>query len=496
MLRVFFELPKLGGVLEDRSGFDQFAHFVETQVGIHLTQEKWNLVQTRLGKRLQTTQAHTFERYLKLIQENPIEMQFCIESLTTHKTEWFREMPHFRWLKRRLEEHLHNREPIQIWSAACSTGPEVYSIMFLCLKVGLDPSQFRILGTDLSERAIQEAVEIPEGEHFLYHWQKLKQSRPSDSQMDEKVTRALSESIKFRNFNLVSDELPAQLRFDVIFLRNVMIYFTRDRMRDVCRKLSRSLRENGRFILGLSESLNQMVPELVTEGSSIYRLKAQQQEGDSEPVQIRPQRLPKGRRKSVRSFKVSDFDLVAIGSSTGGTEVVKYLLQKLPKEFPPIVVVQHMPGDFTAAFATRLNQQTGRPTIEVQKPTLLKWGHAYIAAGGTQLEVKKRGTSLFVVPNDGPPVNRFKPSVSCLFGSMGNLMIASRSVAIILTGMGSDGTREMLRLRQMGAFTLGQSESSCAVYGMPRAAAELGALEVQASPNEMVAIFNPLLKSA
>jgi len=475
--------------LETNLGFDEFSKWFESEVGIHLTLEKWNLVQTRIGNRLRERDAQNFKNYLQILKNDPEEMKICIESLTTHKTEWFREMVHFRWLKTVLQNKLSNQERVQIWSAACSTGPEIYSIMFLCLRVGLDPSQFRILGTDLSERAIQEASGIPEGDHFAHHWQKLKQISPPNWKVDELVRRALRESIKIRQFNLVSDQLPERVLFDAIFLRNVMIYFTRERMVEVCQKLTRHLQPNGHLVLGLSESLNQMIPELVTEGNSIYRREGGLISESSVEVEAPQKSEVHRRRKKPAHIEIKDFDLVAIGSSTGGTEIVKLLLEGFPKDCPPIVVVQHMPGNFTEAFANRLQQQTGRPTVELRTPSELMWGHAYIAAGGTHLTVEKRGTSFFGVPMDGPPVNRFKPSVSQLFDSMDDLMIASRSIAIMLTGMGSDGAREMLRLRELGALTLGQSEESCAVYGMPRAAADLGALQIQTSPEEMVEIF-------
>ncbi|MAV91668.1 MAG: hypothetical protein CL676_09605 [Bdellovibrionaceae bacterium] len=193
-------------------------------------------------------------------------------------------------------------------------------------------------------------------------------------------------------------------------------------------------------------------------------------------------------KKSSRKEKIllNEKDLIAIGSSTGGTEIVAQLVAELPREAPPIVVVQHMPPQFTDLYAKRLARQTGRPTIEVSERMELQQGHAYIAAGGRHMVVRSRGQKLFVEPLEGEPVNRFMPSVSVLFESVFQNNLATKTVAIMLTGMGSDGSKEMLELKNRGSLTIGQSEESCSVYGMPRAAQELGALCYSMSPEEMI----------
>lgn len=186
------------------------------------------------------------------------------------------------------------------------------------------------------------------------------------------------------------------------------------------------------------------------------------------------------------SINLSKKRLIAIGSSTGGTEVVRDLIGGLPKNSPPILVVQHMPGQFTKLFSERIQRQTGRPTYEVSDLTELKQGCAYLAAGGRHVTVEKRGSNLYARPTDTEPVNRFKPSISVLFQSIFNVGLSESAVAIILTGMGRDGSEELLKLKNAGSLTIGQSQKSCVVYGMPRAAAEIGALCWSGSPTEIV----------
>lgn len=187
--------------------------------------------------------------------------------------------------------------------------------------------------------------------------------------------------------------------------------------------------------------------------------------------------------------------LIAIGSSTGGTEVVKELFEKIPSNSPPILVVQHMPEAFTKAFADRLNQLSHLQVKEAQQGDELKRGHAYIAPGGKQMSVIENGDKMFIRITDDPPVNRFKPSVDFLFNSILKTKEVSKTLAFILTGMGADGSQSLLELKRAGAFTVGQSEETCLVYGMPRAAFEKGACEVMLSPYEMAQMLNKVLSN-
>ena len=191
-----------------------------------------------------------------------------------------------------------------------------------------------------------------------------------------------------------------------------------------------------------------------------------------------------------KSVDLTKYKLIAIGSSTGGTEVVRDLIGGFPSNCPPVVVVQHMPPHFTGLFADRIQKQTGRPTLEIKERVQLTRGHAYIAAGSTHLVIEERERELFARTKDGDLVNRFKPSVSVLFKSILEAGLSSKTIALMLTGMGSDGAKEMLQLKEAGALTVGQSKESCVVYGMPRAAAEIGALCWSASPIQLINLMN------
>lgn len=168
--------------------------------------------------------------------------------------------------------------------------------------------------------------------------------------------------------------------------------------------------------------------------------------------------------------------IVAIGASTGGTEALKVVLSQLPPQVPPILIVQHIPPVFSTAFAKRLNEICPFEVKEAQDGDEVQPGKVYVAPGGLQMSVVRKGLQLKVCVQDTEPVNRHKPSVDVLFNSLA-VHGGKKMVGVILTGMGGDGAKGLLKLRQAGAKTFAQDEATSCVYGMPRVAAELGAVE-------------------
>ncbi|MBG6245395.1 chemotaxis response regulator protein-glutamate methylesterase [Candidatus Symbiopectobacterium sp. 'North America'] len=166
---------------------------------------------------------------------------------------------------------------------------------------------------------------------------------------------------------------------------------------------------------------------------------------------------------------LSSEKLIAIGASTGGTEAIRQVLQPLPTNSPALLITQHMPPGFTKSFAERLNKLCQITVKEAEDGERVLPGHAYIAPGARHLELVKSGANYQVRLNDGPPVNRHRPSVDVLFRSVAQYA-GRNAVGIILTGMGNDGAAGMLAMHQVGAYTLAQNKASCVVFGMPREA--------------------------
>jgi two-component system chemotaxis response regulator CheB len=174
--------------------------------------------------------------------------------------------------------------------------------------------------------------------------------------------------------------------------------------------------------------------------------------------------------------------VVAIGTSTGGTQALEEILITLPRVSPGIVVVQHMPEKFTAAFAARLDSLCQVAVKEAQNNDRVIQGRVLIAPGGKHMLLRSSGAQYFVEVVDGPLVNRHRPSVDVLFRSVAKCAGAN-ALGIIMTGMGDDGAAGLLEMRKAGAYTIAQDEESCVVYGMPREAVRRGAVEKTVSLN-------------
>ena len=168
--------------------------------------------------------------------------------------------------------------------------------------------------------------------------------------------------------------------------------------------------------------------------------------------------------------------VIAIGTSTGGTQALEYLLTRMPLDCTGMVIVQHMPANFTRLFAERLNQACAIEVREAVHGDRVLPGQALIAPGGLHLSLTRSGAQYRVVVQDGPPVSRHKPSVDVLFRSVARAAGAN-ALGVIMTGMGDDGARGLLSMREAGALTLAQDEHSCVVYGMPKEAVRLGAVQ-------------------
>jgi two-component system chemotaxis response regulator CheB len=177
---------------------------------------------------------------------------------------------------------------------------------------------------------------------------------------------------------------------------------------------------------------------------------------------------------AVRLGQTSE-QIVAIGTSTGGTQALEAVLTALPRICAGIVIVQHMPEMFTEAFAQRLNSLCQIEVLEAKNNDRVIPGRALIAPGGKHMMIKRSGAQYHVEVVEGPLVNRHRPSVDVLFRSVAKFA-GKNALGIIMTGMGDDGARGLKEMRDAGAYTLGENEQTCVVYGMPKEAMKLGAV--------------------
>ena len=191
---------------------------------------------------------------------------------------------------------------------------------------------------------------------------------------------------------------------------------------------------------------------------------------------LRPAALAERAAPPAAALKETTERVVALGTSTGGTQALELVLAALPRSSPGIVVVQHMPEKFTAAFSQRLDNLCEIEVKEAQDNDRVLPGCALIAPGGKQMTLKRSGALYYVEVKDAPPVNRHCPSVDVLFRSVAK-HAGRNALGVIMTGMGHDGARGLLEMHRAGARTVAQDEASCVVFGMPKEAIKLGGAE-------------------
>jgi len=203
------------------------------------------------------------------------------------------------------------------------------------------------------------------------------------------------------------------------------------------------------------------------------------------PDRVRRPLLPLAK---IGEASISSEALIAVGASTGGTEAIKKLLVTLPPEGPGILIAQHMPEGFTRSFAARLDSLSRMRVKEAEEGERVLPGHAYIAPGHSHLLLQRSGAHYLLRLSQSEPVNRHRPSVDVLFRSVA-AHAGANAIGVILTGMGKDGAQGMLDMRLAGAHTLAQDEASCVVFGMPREAIAIGAVDEVASIEDIPALL-------
>jgi two-component system, chemotaxis family, protein-glutamate methylesterase/glutaminase len=206
-----------------------------------------------------------------------------------------------------------------------------------------------------------------------------------------------------------------------------------------------------------------------------------------------PGAQPTGTLAPLRNPFTSSEKLIIIGASTGGTEAIKEFLVQLPPDCPGILITQHMPEGFTRSFANRLDKLCKISVKEAEGGERVLPGHAYLAPGHSHLMLVRSGANYMTRLDQGPPVNRHRPSVDVLFSSAA-ASAGKNAVGVILTGMGKDGAAGMLEMQKAGAYNLAQDEASCVVFGMPKEAIAIGATHdvapLQELPGRVLEFFS------
>lgn len=259
--------------------FNYFRGLLEQQAGIHIVRGKMEMLQGRLRKRLRALDLSSYTQYQSYLQEHAKgeEFQLFVNTLTTNKTEFFREEFHYDYLQKSLQQRQESF-PVYIWSAACSSGEEAYSLAILCeeLKLELNSFNYRILATDIdtnmlriSETGVYEKDQL--AKMPARYQQKYFElcSGPDDPHV--RVNARLKRWVKFRQHNLIDYTTAPPIKFNIIFVRNVLFYFPKKTTKKIVQQLAGQLLPGGLIFVSLTESLSSMNTGLIQVGASIYR---------------------------------------------------------------------------------------------------------------------------------------------------------------------------------------------------------------------------------
>lgn len=256
--------------------FALFQRFIYDSAGITLSTSKKALVTSRLSKRLDLRKLRTFAEYFKILSSgtDAQEVQLAIDLLTTNETYFFREPKHFELLREQAEQARGRGQPFKVWSAACSSGEEPYSIAMV-LAATLQGTPFEVLGSDISSRVLDRArtghYPLSRTTHIPKPYlQQFCLKGTHDQEGTLLVERSLREKVRFTSVNL-NTTLPKMGPFDFVFLRNVMIYFNADTKRQVVERVLSVLKPGGFLLIGHSESLNELNVSAVAVAPSVYR---------------------------------------------------------------------------------------------------------------------------------------------------------------------------------------------------------------------------------
>lgn len=226
---------------------------------------------------------------------------------------------------------------------------------------------------------------------------------------------------------------------------------------------------------GLAEYAEEIILKVKTAATARVRARA-----DIMPSGGSSQNRPPTEKPAISATSRPSRRIIAIGASTGGTEAIKDVLTQLPADFPGIVIAQHIPPGFSTSFANRMHKLSEMSVCELKATMPILEGHVYIAPGDCHMRVRQSGFGFECYLDDGPAVNRHKPSVDVLFQSVAE-QAGKRALGVILTGMGADGARGLKAMKDSGAYTIAQNEASSVVWGMPGEAVKLKAVDEQVS---------------
>lgn len=453
---------------------------VQKLVGNEGVQETgYRLICNNILKCMQALSIRDLNTYLQTAIDDDIEFARLISAMTIHHTSWFREVQHYHFLEEYLIKHVRHfqNKLLTINCAACSTGEEAWSLALMLehLKsIGLK-LEYRILATDIDPISVASAIrclypidqinKIPTKFHkFIQIYTKSRRFT---------IKPELRKRVRFQVGNLLSKSPLSKDPCHIIFCRNVFIYMSAEQIKFVVNKILNGLEPEGLLVIGISEHIK-------LEGSGLHLLEHSICQ-KSPPGYIQQSTntgysLSKINAANQIQSMNHGVSAILVGASTGGFDALTALFRDIrnPSTFPPVIVVQHISAEYRISLAQRLANMVGLTYRKPSEYIQLKKGSLYMAHADYHLRVEGMEHHLVLRLDHSPPEQGHRPCINKLFSSAAKVS-NHNFVAMLLTGMGSDGASGLLQLRQSGSFTAVQDQFSSVVFGMPREAVNIQA---------------------
>lgn len=447
----------------ERLEFSQLQDLIYKYSGIKIEAHQKEYLEYKIKERLEQTGKKDFLEYFLFLQKNKNERQEVINLITTNETYFFREKKHFEFLKNEIIPKI-KYDTFLCWSAASSIGAEAYSIAMVLESYLSSYKNYKIVASDINSDVLSFATK---GIYPLRFANKIPKSYlkeycqrgKNNFEGYFKVRDKLKANIVFRQVNLFESIDPEVGKFDLIFLRNMILYFEDDEKKTIINNVLKHLKDGGYIFMGHSESLSRITDKVVQVSPSIYK------------------KLPKFEEKGFRPIS----KVIGIGSSMGGLQVIKDTLQKLKYNTPPILISQHMSKDILPQLLENLSPLCEMYLKIAQNGEHLQYGHVYFAPYSKHLSIKKISKGVYeLVVSDGEKVSNHKPSIDVMFHSMA-VEAQKDANGFILSGMGNDGVNGILEIEKNGGNTFAQDEQSSDVFGMSKLAIQKGVSKVIAA---------------
>jgi chemotaxis protein methyltransferase CheR len=454
--------------------FLELKSIIYKESGIQTLDEQREALEYKLASRLEVNKFSSFREYHKFLIRNKSEIQAMINAVTTNETYFFRELRHFKFLKKEILPQV-KYELFRCWSAAGSNGAEAYSI---AMEIDANLSSyknFEVVMSDINDNVLNYAQKgiyplkfakkIPK-EYLKAYCLKGKNNFDGSFKISDKIKN----KIVFKHINLMAPINQDLGKFDVIFLRNMIIYFGDKEKKLIVENVIKHLKDGGYLFMGHSESLHRITDKVYQISPSIYKKGIKQSVASKLPVS---------------SFNKISEKVVAIGSSMGGLSVLEEVLSTLNENIPPILIVQHISRDTLSNSIKKLSKKCKVKLKIAQDGEAIEKSTVYFAPYNKHLSIKKISQGMYkTILSDGARVSNHKPSIDILFNSFAK-EVKSHATAFILTGMGNDGVEGMKNLKASGAKTYAQDEESSEVFGMARIAIDSGYIDKVIHPKDI-----------